>query len=1034
MRLPCAYLAVAALASAGLLSSAMAAADAGDPGSPWIARVWRSDDGLPNNHVTGLAQTADGYLWVATYSAPARFDGVGFEEFLPKDLGVGANQKISALSPARGGGLWLGTLHGGIVRLDAQGAALTGDGLPYKPVEEIVEDSNGALWITHQGGSVARFQEGRLTTFGRDQGLPHADTPNRYVCSLALDGRGQLWFSKDGQIGVFRDGRFVTLLRLNPINARIARASGGGVWISSEGQLFSFAEDRPLASLGRFTEAVTNPTALLEDSQGAVWIGTADAGLFRHEGIGFQAVPISDRRIAGIAEDRKGNLWVGTVGGGLNQVRPRLITLENEQAGLPTGVVQSLAEDKSGALWATTPSGLLLHRAGRTWQTISAGPKWPGGRASALAVDQQGTLWIGTRDRALHRWKDGVFSSVLRPDGLAGREIHALVAARNGDLWIGLSSPDVVQRWRDGRLETFAMPDNVRVIRAMAEDTAGNIWIGSSRGLLLRIRDSVVTDETRRTTGEPRSIRCLRATPDGGLWIGYADDGIGWWKEGRFTHATSAQGFPEPNVSQIIADDAGWLWFAGDHGIFKVRQSALEELAAGQSPRAHFIRYGQSEGLFTLEANFGDAPGALRTRDGRLLIPLRTALAVIDPRQAREDPEPPALLLKRVLVDDKVVAAYGGTVPVRNALDLGTPGATLSLPPGHFRLSFEFATLSYRAPENARFRYRLEGFDRDWVDAGTQRSAAYSRLAARDYRFHVQACNSDGVWNEHGAALAFVVTPFVWQTWWFRLAAVLAFTAGTALVVWRLSLRRVRERLRRLEEQAAVHKERSRIARDLHDEFGTRLTELGLLAELDRKATDVPARGSSDLIGNIRALERDLDTIVWAVNPKNDTLDHLVGFVCRVSSEFLQRSGIRCRFDIPDDLPAQPLSPELRHNLFLVVREALNNVVKHASATLVKISIALERDALRLRIENNGRGFAVDAAEAGERNGLKNMRSRTEELGGTFSIESQSATGTTIELLVPLEPSGRERERVDMPLPNSLRAQTSTRSRSQLLP
>lgn len=986
--------------AAAALLACQAHADVATDASAWSVRAWQSDDGLPNNHVTGLAQTPDGYLWVATYSAPARFDGVKFEEFLPKDLGVGSNQKISALALARSGGLWLGTLHGGVIQLDAKGAQLFGDGLPYKPVQEIVETDDGALWITHQGGSVARLQNGKLTTFGPAQGLPAPDTPNRYVVSFATDTRGRLWFAKDGQVGVFRAEHFVTLARLSPVNARIARARDGGVWIASEGKLFRFEEGQALQSRGEFQKLGTETTALCEDSHGNVWIGTADAGLFNYDGARFQNVPTSDARIATIGEDRKGNLWVGTVGGGLDQVRPRLVTLEADAAGIPGGVVQSLVQDATGALWATTQSGLLLHRSGGAWQTISAGPKWPGGRASAVAVDRDGAVWIGTRDRALHRWKDGAFMSWRRTEGLAGREVHAIVAARNGDLWLGLSSPDVVQRLRDGRFETFPMPDGIRVIRAMAEDNAGNLWVGSSRGLLVRIRDGVVTNETRPTVGEPRSIRCLRATRDGALWIGYADESVGWLKDGRFAHVTNAQGFPEPNVSQILADGAGWLWFAGDHGIFKVRQSALEDLALGRTNRAHFIRFGRSEGLFSLEANFGDTPGAMLTADGRLWFPLRTALAVIDPRQAREDPEPPPLLLRRVLVDDRVVASYGGTVPVRDALDLGDPDATLTLPPDHFRLGFEFTTLSYRAPENARFRYRLDGFDHDWVDAGAARSVTYSRLPAGRYRFQVQACNSDGVWTEQGAALAFAVTPFAWQTWWFRLGALLAFTTATGVAVRRISLRRVRERLRQLEQQAAVQKERTRIARDLHDEFGTRLTELGLIAELERTAE----RGPSDLIGNIRALERDLDTIVWAVNPKNDTLDHLAGFVARVTGEFLARSGIRCRFDLPDELPARPVTPELRHNVFLVVREAVTNVVKHAAATRVKLSLTLAGDTLRLRVEDDGRGFAVATAEGGERNGLKNMRGRIEELGGELRIASDFARGTIVELEVPLGP------------------------------
>ncbi len=966
--------------------------------SPWTSRVWRSDDGLPNNHVTGLAQTPDGYLWVATYSMPARFDGVRFEAHAPKDMGLGSHQKISALAPAPGAGLWIGTLHGGVFRLDSRRIDAFTEGLPYKPVESLVEDGDRALWITHQGGTLHRLVAGRLTVLGPEHGLPLSTTPDRYVCSLATDTAGRLWLSKDGHVGVFRDDRFQSLIQLSPGNARLGRVRAGGMWICSEAQLFRLVEGQPLERLGDFSvRPGTDASAILEDRRGHVWIGTAD-GLFHYDGKRIRAVPTSDPRISSLVEDDKGHLWAGTVGGGLNCLTPRVVALESTETGLPTGIVQSLAQDAAGHVWATTQSGLLLRRVpGGPWQTLSADLAWPGGRAATVAADAHGALWIGTRDRALHRWKDGAYSSWRRVNGLASREIHGLVVARNGDVWLALSTPDVVQRLRNGKLDTFPMPEGIRVIRAIAEDGAGNIWVGSSKGLLVRIRDGVVTDETAATTGAPLSIRCLHATPDGSLWIGYADEGIGWWKDGRFHHITAADGFPESNVSQIVADGSGWLWFAGDHGIFKVRQADLEGLALGRVSNTHFIRYGQSEGLFSLEANFGDSPGATRTRDGRVWIPLRTALAVIDPTRVREDPSPPPVLLKRVAVDDRTVAAYTSPVPVRDALDLRDASAPLRLVPGHHRLAFEFAALAFSAPENARLRYRLEGFDDTWIDSGPERTATYSRLPAGRYRFHVQACNSDGVWNEAGAALAFAVTPFVWQTWWFRTAALALLVTAIVALVRVVSLRRMQARLRLLEQQAALHKERTRIARDLHDEFGTRLTELGLVAELERSA-------SPELLAHLRALERDLDTIVWTVNPKNDTLDHLVGFVCRVAGDFLGRSSIRCRFEIPEDIPARPLSPELRHHLFLVVREAINNIVKHASASLVKIAVALEGDVLLLRIENDGRGFSVAAAESGARNGLKNMRSRIEELGGHFEVHSSAESGTTLTARVPLEP------------------------------
>ncbi|HEY1108682.1 MAG TPA: two-component regulator propeller domain-containing protein, partial [Opitutaceae bacterium] len=767
----------------------------------------------------------------------------------------------------------------------------------------------------------------------------------------------------------------------------------------AEGQLLRLVAGQPVRRLGDVpVKPGTDAQAVMEDRHGHVWIGTA-GGLFHYDGRRIHPVPTSDPRISSLLEDDKGHLWAGTVGGGLNGLTPRVIALETAETGLPTGIVQSLATDATGRLWATTQSGLLLRRApGGLWQTLTSDPAWPGGRAATVAADAHGAVWIGTRDRALHRWKDGAYSSWRRVNGLASREIHGLVAARNGDVWLALSTPDVVQRLRNGKLDTFPMPEGIRVLRAIAEDTAGNIWVGSSKGMLVRIRDGVVTDETAATSGQPLSIRCLHTTPDGSLWIGYADEGIGWWKGGRFVHISPALGLPEPNVSQIVADGRGWLWFAGDHGIFKVWQADLEALALGRGESAHFIRYGPSEGLASVEANFGDSPGAARTPEGRLWIPLRTALAVVDPARAHPDLTPPAVLLKRVSVDERILAAYTSPVPVRGALDLRDATTPLRLAAGHHRVSFEFAALAFASPENVRLRHRLEGLDESWTDAGAARSATFLRLPPGRYRFHVQACNSDGVWNEAGASFAFVVAPFVWQTWWFRSAALAVLVAAIVALVRMVSLRRMQARLRLLEQQAALHKERTRIARDLHDEFGTRLTELGLLAELERTP-------SPELIAHIRALERDLDTLVWAINPRNDTLDHLVGFVCRVTGDFLARSSLRCRFDIPDDLPARPLSPELRHHLFLVVREALNNVVKHASATLVKLSFALEGDALRLRIENDGRGFSVAAAEAGARNGLRNMRARIEELGGRFDLASSPAAGTTLIVYVPLPPT-----------------------------
>jgi signal transduction histidine kinase/ligand-binding sensor domain-containing protein len=994
---------------AGLLSLGLVATPLTDTNSPWLVRVWQSDDGLPNNNVTGLAQTPDGYLWVATYSRPARFDGVRFEEYSPKEFAGGDEQKISSLQLNRDGGLWMGTLHGAVILLNSQSVRIFPADAAAKQTLTMIEDGEGALWVTYQAGGVSRIKDGRVTSFTAQEGLPQAGTPDRYVCSLARDSLGRIWFAKNGHVGIFRQERFETLLQIRPITTRLLSARQGGLWVCSGKQLWKLDEGQPLVDRGTYRPAqdTTEPTALLEDREGSLWIGTTDSGLFRYDGASFESVPTSDQRISCLMEDAKGNLWVGTASGGLNQVSRRVIALETTEQGLPFGTVQSLCENTDGVIWAAVQNGQVLCRQDNRWQplpTVAAGPAW---RANCVTADEAGTIWIGTRDRVLQAWRNGQLTSYRRNDGLAGRETHTLLASKKGGIWIGETSPDIVQRWRDGRFETFTMPPNIRGIRAMVEDPRGDLWLGTSRGMLLRISEGVVHDETSRTTGEPLSIRCLHAAPDGGVWIGYADEGVGWFKAGRYFHLSAQQGFPENNISQIAADDQGWLWFGSDHGIFKVRQHALEKFAAHGAPPPHYIRYGRSEGLLSLEATCGNAPGVLRSRDGRLWMPMRTALAVVSPRQRQDDPEPPPVLLKRVTVDDRTVAAYGGVMLVREGIDLHQPQRELRLPPGHHRLEFEFTALSFRAPENVRFRYRLEGFDDRWTEATVQRSASYSRLATGDYQFRVQACNSDGVWNEQGATVVFSVAPFLWQTWWLRLTALAIFTAGTTALVRFVSLRRVRLKLRRLEQQAALAKERARIARDLHDEFGTRLTELGLIAELELKHSADRAsadRSGAALVENIRALERDLDTIVWAVNPKNDSLDHLARFLCRFVGEFLGRSAIRCRFDVPDELPALPLTPELRHHLFLVVREAVNNVAKHSGATVAKLRLALPDGRLQFRLEDDGHGFAVAAAEAGERNGLKNMRSRIAELGGVFHVQSAPGQGSVVEFTVPLQP------------------------------
>jgi signal transduction histidine kinase len=371
------------------------------------------------------------------------------------------------------------------------------------------------------------------------------------------------------------------------------------------------------------------------------------------------------------------------------------------------------------------------------------------------------------------------------------------------------------------------------------------------------------------------------------------------------------------------------------------------------------------------------------------------------------------VIVERVAVDDRTVALYdrrleGNSLdPPPLSLSSGTH-SKLEFSPNLQTLDFDFTALSFASPEDVQFEYRLNS--EDWVDAGTQRQAVFQRLQPGRYLFELRACNSDGVWSPDTASVSFVVTPFYWQTWWFRSAALLAFTLSVVAIVRYVSFRRLRRQLVVLEQQAALQRERTRIAKDIHDDLGANLTQIAFLGELAHQDRGEPDKAAAR-VGKISATARDaiksLDEIVWAVNPRNDTLAHLMDYAGQFALDYLRLAGIRCRLDFPEQCPPRELSTDLRHNLFLVIKEALHNIVKHARASEGRLRIQFSGDTLDIVIEDNGCGFDSAAARNGVADdpladGLRNMRQRMTDIGGGFEFESGAGLGTKIHLRLPL--------------------------------
>ena len=435
----------------------------------------------------------------------------------------------------------------------------------------------------------------------------------------------------------------------------------------------------------------------------------------------------------------------------------------------------------------------------------------------------------------------------------------------------------------------------------------------------------------------------------------------------------------------------------------RVNQAELNRCANGQVKELHCLTYGLSDGMPTLECSGGFQPAGCRTKDGRLWFPTSKGLVAVDPGKVEANILIPPVAIERLLVDDQVVNA--GMAPE-------TP---LRIAPGRHRYEFQFTGLSFEAPENVRFRYRLEGVETKWVETQTPRKAFYSHLPPGDYRFRVLACNNNGVWNEQGATLAFTVLPAFWQTWWFRTSGVVMIALAGGGIVWLDARRRTRRKVERLERQQAVERERIRIARDIHDDLGANLTCITMLSESAR--TDLndlwQVAGHLDQIYNTACeLTRAMGEVVWAINPRHDTLDSVAAYLEEFGQNMLRTAGIRCKMNMPSQLPARVVTAEVRHNLFLAFKEALHNAIKHAGASEVRICLTVEPAAFTLVVEDNGKGFASEALLTGAPhgqpghgtgNGLANMRHRLAEIGGRCEIESAPGKGTKVTFMVALK-------------------------------
>lgn len=977
------------------------------PASGYTVRTWQSEDGLPQNTVNDILQTRDGYLWFATLNGVARFDGVRFRVFGLRDGLLTAQARC--LLEDRSGALWIGTYGGGVSRLKdgrienwTQGATLGGN-----VINALAEDGEGAVWIGTAGGP-SRYREGRMEIV--TNGLPTLEV--RHL--LAASASGGLLVATDR--GVFRwaTNRFVEFPVAFPVpNARVAHGlfedRAGRLWLSAGGGFLLCREADDWRVFGQTNGLPSAPvTCLRESADGTLWAGTFDAGLFVLKGDRFHPFrpesAVLDPAIRSLGTDSEGNLWVGTRAGGASRLTRRRVTAYGASAGLANEFARSVAVAPDGTVWVATTGGGLFSARDGNFRPFGAGGQAEENRfIESVLTTRDGTLWWGG--------SSGLFSMIGMTIGmfagasaawLRGDSIQCLMADRTNGVWIGTALGQVRQFAQMRYGEPPVDFGRVACV-ALAQAADGTLWIGTGGAGLVRLRGANATTFSVEHGLGSRVIRALHLDRAGALWVGTGSAGLSVIEGDRVTTFTTRDGLPDDTISQILEDEDGHLWCGSNQGIFRLDPRDLRRLARRELDTVSALTLGKPEGMIAEECSSGSNPGAARLPSGLLCFTTVRGIVVVDPAQQQLSLRPPPVLIEQVTLDGTALAPHP---PPAGEDDPEEYLPRVELPPGSVNLELAYTAPSFTAPNRVRFRYRMEPLDATWQDAQGRRAAYYMRLPPGRYTFRVSACNPDGIWNETGAALAVIVHPYFWQTWWFLVGLGVAVVAGIGAGVRFATQRKYARQMAALEMKAAIEQERSRIAKDIHDDLGANLTQITMLSEMGETALSDRGRAAQHFDRIARHARRgvqSLDEIVWAVNPKNDTLPRLVDYICRYVDEVFDNSGIRLWEDAPETLPAWPVRAEVRHNFFMAVKEATTNALKHSNASEAWLNIALEAEHLTLAFRDNGRGFAVADADF-TRSGLKNMRARLTDVGGQFEMTSQPGHGTTVTLRIHLSP------------------------------